>query len=55
VSDRGRGYDAATARAGVGLRSMRDRVERLGGTLAIDGAPGRGTTVTVTLPLERAG
>ena len=55
VSDNGRGYDATTARAGVGLRSMRDRVERLGGTLVIDGAPGRGTAVRLTLPLERGG
>jgi signal transduction histidine kinase len=53
VSDRGRGYDAATARAGIGLRSMRDRVERLGGTLSVDAAPGRGTAVTLELPLER--
>lgn len=55
VSDAGRGYDPATARAGMGLRTMRDRVERLGGTLSIDSVPGRGTTVLITLPLERSG
>ncbi len=55
VSDAGRGYDPNTARDGVGLRSMRDRAERLGGTLAVYTAPGHGTTVTCTLPLELAG
>jgi signal transduction histidine kinase len=30
---------------------MRERVERIGGTLDIHSAPGRGTTVTVRLPL----
>jgi two-component system, NarL family, sensor histidine kinase UhpB len=53
VSDEGRGYDPAAARDGVGLRSMRDRAGRLGGTVAIDGAPGRGTKVTLALPLRR--
>src|SRR6266581_4453506 len=35
-----------------GLRGIQDRVEMLGGTFALDSAPGRGTALTVTLPLE---
>jgi signal transduction histidine kinase len=31
----------------LGLTSMRERAEALGGTLAIDSQPGRGTTITV--------
>jgi signal transduction histidine kinase len=33
---------------------MQERVARLGGTCVVDSAPGRGTSVTVTLPLHRA-
>lgn len=38
---------------GLGLFLTRSVVERLGGELAIESAPGLGTTVTVRLPLER--
>ncbi len=37
-----------------GLTTMRERAESIGGTLAIDSAPGRGTTVTFTMPLSPA-
>jgi signal transduction histidine kinase len=50
VEDDGRGFDpeeAATRSRRLGLTSMRERAEALGGTLAIDSAPGRGTTVEV--------
>jgi signal transduction histidine kinase len=35
---------------GLGLRGMRERVEALGGRLAVESAPGRGTTIAVTVP-----
>lgn len=54
VADRGRGFDLTTVRAGVGLRSMRDRIERLGGTLLVESSPA-GTTLTATLPLGSTG
>jgi len=38
-------------RAGVGLRSMRERAEELGGTLTIEPMPRGGTRVTAMLPL----
>jgi len=34
---------------------MRERAGRLGGTLAIDGAPGRGTRAVLAVPLSRDG
>ena len=37
--------------SGVGLVSMRERAEELGGTCAVRGAPGGGTRVSVRLPL----
>jgi signal transduction histidine kinase len=38
-------------RAGVGLRSMRERAEELGGTLTIESASRGGTRILATLPL----
>jgi signal transduction histidine kinase len=64
VMDDGRGFGAGCAVAGVsngsdggfGLAAMRERVEALGGTLAVESAAGEGTTLAVDLPAEvRAG
>jgi signal transduction histidine kinase len=53
VTDDGVGVDA-TAPAGIGLRSMRERAEELGGTCSVHpGDDGRGTTVLASLPLQR--
>ena len=35
-----------------GLRGIQDRIEMLGGSFRIDSAPGRGSSLTVTLPAE---
>ena len=56
VIDDGRGFDpvqAAGASPGehLGLVSMRERAEFAGGTLDVDSAPGRGTTVCLRIPL----
>jgi signal transduction histidine kinase len=53
ISDDGVGFDPSTARRGVGLRSMAERAETLGGSLEVRSAPGRGTVVTARLPLAR--
>ena len=37
-----------------GLQGMRERVDKLGGALSIESAPGKGTTVSVTVPARRA-
>jgi signal transduction histidine kinase len=52
VIDDGCGFDApAGARSGgMGLLGMRERAERLGGTVAIESTIGEGTAVAVTLP-----
>ncbi len=41
--------------AGVGLSSMRERVEELGGTLAVEAVSTGGTRVLARLPLEASG
>jgi PAS domain S-box-containing protein len=67
VEDEGAGMDEETARRafepffttrpgvgiGLGLPIVQGIVERHGGTVALETAPGRGTTVTVTLPARR--
>jgi signal transduction histidine kinase len=52
VHDDGRGFDTALAAANghYGLAGMRERASALGARLAIDSAPGRGTTVLVAVP-----
>jgi signal transduction histidine kinase len=50
VSDDGAGFDPATTARGSGLQNMADRVEALGGTLAVTSEPGGGTTVTGSVP-----
>jgi signal transduction histidine kinase len=34
-----------------GLRGMTERAVSLGGSVAVTGGPGRGTTITLTLPI----
>ena len=51
IRDNGRGFDPDGASpSGMGLRMMRERLERAGGSLAIQSTPGRGTTVTAVIP-----
>jgi len=52
VEDDGAGFDpeAAVQNSRLGLFGMRERAEMLDGTLAIESAPGSGTTVFVEIP-----
>jgi PAS domain S-box-containing protein len=53
VNDDGEGFDPeAVHQAGIGLGSMRERAEMLGGDLKVTSHPGEGTTVEIRLPLE---
>jgi two-component system, NarL family, sensor kinase len=57
VEDRGVGMPPASAATGwnppmgIGIAGMRERVKQLGGILDIQSKPGRGTTISVELPL----
>lgn len=51
VEDDGRGFDPTAPQTGVGLRSVRARVQYLGGTLDVQSRPGHGTTVSIELHL----
>ena len=51
VADDGVGFDPATVRHGVGLRSMVERVEAVGGRIEVRSAVGSGTTVAGRIPV----
>jgi signal transduction histidine kinase len=54
VHDDGIGFDhaatVAAAGTGLGLHAMAERVAALGGSLAVESAPGEGTTIAVEVP-----
>jgi signal transduction histidine kinase len=57
VDDDGVGFDATAlenrgGERGFGLFGMREQIELLGGTFQIDSEPGRGTRLTMTVPLS---
>jgi PAS domain S-box-containing protein len=55
VQDDGGGFDPFREHPGhMGLYSMRERAERLGGTLAIESRPEQGTRVRACIPLAAA-
>jgi len=52
VSDDGIGFDAQGDFPGhLGLRSMRERASRLGGTLEVDSTSGKGTRICAQIPI----
>jgi PAS domain S-box-containing protein len=58
VEDRGAGFDPAAAGGGgpsAGLSGMHERAALLGGQLAVESEPGRGTRVLAALPARSAG
>ncbi len=55
VEDNGLGFDPQSPRinAGLGLQSIKNRVQYMNGSLKIDSAIGRGTIVTIEIPLQQ--
>ncbi len=54
ISDPGGGFDMSKPGDGMGLLSMRERVNFLGGSITIWSKPGRGTRITVLVPIPQA-
>jgi signal transduction histidine kinase len=53
VRDDGTGFDPAIDSPGFGLIGMRERVALVHGTLAVESAPGAGTTLRASIPTRR--
>jgi nitrate/nitrite-specific signal transduction histidine kinase len=57
IEDDGRGFDPARVDGNgwprFGMQTMRERAKAMGASFAITTTPGRGTTVSVELPLDR--
>ena len=51
VTDDGRGFDVKGKHRGFGLSSMQERAETLGGHLTVESAPGKGTSISCTVPV----
>jgi signal transduction histidine kinase len=52
VHDNGHGFDPAAATEGMGLTNLQRRAAKHGGSVRIDSAPARGTTLTICLPVH---
>ena len=54
VKDNGKGFNPLAIKRGewphLGLQTMQERAEAIGGHFEVQSAPGRGTTVRVSLP-----
>ena len=51
IEDDGDGFDTRETR-GLGLAGMAERVRNAGGEFQIESAPGRGTTLSILLPVR---
>ncbi len=54
IADDGRGFDIHQRPAGVGLRSMQERIAMIGGQLTIQSQPDAGTRITACAPVQVA-
>jgi PAS domain S-box-containing protein len=53
IADNGRGFNPNTSFPGhLGLSTMRERAERMGGSLQVESRPGAGTTVRAAIPAD---
>jgi PAS domain S-box-containing protein len=55
VSDDGRGFDPSAPSAGLGLRSMRERADKLGAELILTAQPNHGTRLEIRVPVPSTG
>jgi signal transduction histidine kinase len=61
IEDDGKGFDLQavtenySSRGSLGMVNMRERAELINGTLRLESEPGRGTAITLIVPLDKAG
>ncbi|MBS1654101.1 MAG: response regulator [Bacteroidetes bacterium] len=51
IQDDGAGFDSSAAKDTLGMLGMKERAFLIGGSLRVISEPGKGTTITVTVPL----
>jgi len=54
LKDDGCGFDVTSRNEGFGLTGMKERVEAMAGQLQIESTPGKGTTISLALPVKEA-
>jgi signal transduction histidine kinase len=54
ITDNGHGFDQAETSLGLGLASMRERLQMIGGNLEVVSRPGGGTRLTAEAPLQES-
>jgi two-component system sensor histidine kinase DegS len=56
LRDNGVGFDPAAIEGSshYGLKSMRGRIEKIGGAIRLDSAPGKGTEIKITVPFNQS-
>jgi two-component system, NarL family, sensor histidine kinase LiaS len=52
IKDNGKGFDVNAPHPGLGLSSMQERVKGLGGRFSIHSAPGQGTQILASMPMN---
>lgn len=52
VSDNGEGFDTNTRKKGIGLQNMESRAAECKGTIDVKSKKGKGTIITITIPIE---
>jgi signal transduction histidine kinase len=55
IADDGTGFDPTRPGGGQGLHNMRERIETLGGRLGVRSGNGKGTQLTIELPVAQEG
>jgi two-component system sensor histidine kinase NreB len=50
IKDDGHGFDMSVQHGGLGLYSMQERAEILGGSFTVESSSEQGTKIAVTLP-----
>ena len=53
IEDNGKGFDykLVIKKDGIGLKSIEQKVEQMGGTFTVDSVLSKGTTIIIDLPL----
>ena len=55
IRDNGPGFDTNNGSTGMGLRTINDYVEAVGGSCVVESSPGKGTAVSARFRLDVAG